>query len=484
MLQRRFGHFDGRLLGTWIHFRDRADFELFEAGRLGASPSSPLVQQALARSPGHTVALLTTLDHERRHFHDYLLSPLGAASFRCRFMAQYLSKEVLLALHLAGAFDDATFLPLPLSRWIRLGHGRQEEFVERLNAYLVPSQALRPPRLEGVLGEIVPRAILTAANYYTRLRRLWITPELEYKLPITPSHVWEASALLVQYAAARKYFGAEGLSDLLQYIYQQPQNRYVMAILLLRNALGSAEEKVDPAFLSKMVTWALLGDERDPLELASPVVRFLQVADLVSSQDVPPLAASTAELFGAWDEALQCPSIEESLQHSLRIDEEWTDWLTKKSGPEGHRFQVYAATRRRCVEGFLADPDAYVSPHRYTSGFAGILPLPPLLVEATEGWWDEAAPMYYATYHAAGGAAVASPLQVWNDEVDIRFAEELMIDCAAADLLMDEYRDSSDPLEETALRVVVGQHLRHINVLRHLEPAESVGGTHPESPHK
>jgi hypothetical protein len=243
MLQREFGGFDGSFLGTWVQFENFATFELFDEWRQAASPHSSVVQKARTARRGETVALLTTLDHETRHFHDHLLSPLGAASFRYRFQTQHLAKALITLLVTERAFDDATCLPVPLPRWFRLGSDTWDTFLNRLNAarrgFEASAAPLRPPTVGNELQHLTSEI----AELYARLWRLWEIPEPVRRWSITPTNIWEASALLVQYAAAEEHFGPEGRREMLEFVYEHPDNLYVRSIRLLRSVLGPMRMK-------------------------------------------------------------------------------------------------------------------------------------------------------------------------------------------------------------------------------------------------
>ncbi|MBM2822918.1 MAG: hypothetical protein HW413_1664 [Thermoleophilia bacterium] len=449
MLQRSFGGFDQRFLGTWIEFGDRESFELFDACRLGAGPDSGPVRAARAAHPGLAETLLTTLDHERRHFHDYLIAPLGAATFRSHFVSLRLATELVVALREVGFLDHGCILPLPLPRWFRLSQAQQEDLVRRVNSFLGGGEVCRVASLDPGLAATLRDAVDAAAQPYDELWSMWETPETVRHLGVTPTHVWEASALLVQYATVTRYFGPEGLSALLEYVYAQPANRYVQSVRRLRAAFGRVEDDIDIELMSLIVTYALLGDRRDPIDLSSPAVRFLAVAAIVERDGVPDPRRPAAELFAAWDEALQCPGWEESLRVSLEVDDRYARELVADGDEE---FAIYRATRRRAVESFLDDPDSYARAQRYVAASGDGLPRPPLLVKACGGWWDDAEHSGYTSYVQTVETTVASPLQAWHEDIDIRFAEDLLVRCTAASVLLDERHDRADPLDEAAVR--------------------------------
>lgn len=472
MLQRDFGHFDGRFLGVCVHAGDHATFSLVDDAIQGHRPNEDSIWATGSEDAGRKVALLTTLAHETRHFHDYLLSPFGAASFRERFLAQYLTKELLVAWHAAGIFEQATCLPVPIPRWLRLDASHRRDFIERLNAFYSGQAVLWPPdfgpELEGSLNEVA----LEIAERYKRVWELWETPEKIRPLGVTPTHVWETSAFLVQLAEADRLYTARGRSCLAEYVVGDVANTYARSIRILRAALGELEEKVALDLMGVMVTWALLGDERDPSDLASPSTRYLLLANLLKSKGVPSKEKGydVLGLFAEWDKALRCPPVEDALRWSLERDERFAESLARDSGPAAKRFRIYAATRRRCVELFLPAPHTYVAPYSYLQMAGTALPRAPLLIKVSNApWWNEAEQMSFTTYATAGDAVLTSPLQSWSEgEVDIRFAEELLRDCAMADILFCEYRDMIDGFDEDTVRSIFERCMRLLFVPRHL----------------
>lgn len=421
------------------------------------------------------MALLTTLAHETRHFHDYLLSPLGAASFRERFFAQYLTKQLVIAWREAGVFDHATCLPVPIPRWLRLEESRRRDFIKRLTAFTSGKTVLQPPEFGPELVGSLNQVALEIVACYKRVWELWETPAEIRLSGVTPTHIWEASAFLVQVAEAERRYGAKGRSCLAEYIVDDITNTYARSIRILRAALAEIEEKVDLDLLGVMITWALLGDERDPSALASPATRYLLLANLLERKGVPSKGKGydVLALFAEWDKALKCPPVEDALQRSLATDERFAESLAHDSKPAEQQFRIYAATRKRCVELFLSAPQHYVAPFSYLQLARTALPQAPILVKVSNAtWWRDEAPMSFTTYATVGDVVLTFPLQPWSKgEVDIQFAEDLLRDCAVADILFCEYRDMIDGFDEDAVRSVFDSWMRLLFVQRHLAQA-------------
>jgi hypothetical protein len=454
LLQTSFGRFDGRFLGVGLHAGDRQAFALLNDSIYGRFPDEAAVWWG-APDAAARVALLTTLAHETRHFHDYLLSPIGAASFRQLFFAQHMTKQLVVVWLAGKTLDGATCLPVPIPRWLRLDDAERTAFLERIRAFAPEAESLRPP---GFGPDPLQRLVFDIAACYERVWELWETPAQIRTLGVTPTHVWEASAILTQMAEADRRYGVRGREALSDHLYGQGGNTYTHSVRALRSSLGGVEDEVKPGLFAAMVTWSLLGDERDPPDLASPAARFLLLADHLEKTGVPPrgMGHDPAALFRQWDAALQYPSWEEGLRWSLEADRRFADLLAEDDHrAEAQRYRTYLFSRKRCVEAFLSAPHFYVNPYTYLERAGAALPLAPILVRISDtAWWGEEAPMHYTTYATVEGAALASPLQAWTEDsgVDIRFAESLLQECAVAEMLFCEHRNVTDALDEAAVR--------------------------------
>src|SRR5262249_2557601 len=66
------------------------------------------------------MAEMTVLEHELRHFHDFLLSPYGQMLFRWKLQAWFNGFQALVLLLRAADQSGANCLPIPVARWCRM----------------------------------------------------------------------------------------------------------------------------------------------------------------------------------------------------------------------------------------------------------------------------------------------------------------------------------------------------------------------------
>src|SRR5205823_3072851 len=148
----------------------------------------------VARDPDNAVANLavaSAFEHERRHFHDWLLSPYttGISQIRSEVFANYAA--------LRGALLDngTTIIPVPLSRWLEKPESEQRSLVGMWQSLLGDATRVQLPDFSA------PGIVDGIEAITRRYRSIGIVFEPVAGTPIDAAAVFEASALLTQIQA-------------------------------------------------------------------------------------------------------------------------------------------------------------------------------------------------------------------------------------------------------------------------------------------
>lgn len=400
-MQLDFGGFDQRFLGISVKVGSQRALDIVGGTSSGASGSTPLTPHGEFES----IALQTVAVHEARHFHDFLLSPLGAATFRWRLGGYINAFGAIVALGLVDVLSGANTLPIPIPAWCRKDDVERRRLVSSWDA-VAQGQAVDPhrvvdlpfvddsPDLEGRSGlasrdgPMLQSLVTATSRYYARLREF-----LESPVPgLQTYHVSEASALLAQCQAVLTEHGEEKTNAFLGALTSQDAGGYVTPLKLLGGifARNGQEFQIDAA--STIVTWALLGNPMgEGGKDSSPVVRFARLGSHLTNER-PAWDKPVEQLFASWDKALGCAPTLESLRESLSHDETFGPQMTRlveeaavdDAAEEpvefaAGMFEMFREARRQCVERFLAAPEAYVHPLAYLES-GNSLPAPSTLL--------------------------------------------------------------------------------------------------------
>src|SRR5262249_53895032 len=144
------------------------------------------------------LAVATAHEHERCHFHDWLLSP---------WMASNTGIRVEVCLNILQVYpyllnDAATVIPVPLTRWLRKSQKERSELLKNWQNLLPSEVKLRLPDF------LNQRAFRTLVEHMQgRYRSIGMLFESLGAPGLSASAVFEASALLIQTQAVHDLFG-------------------------------------------------------------------------------------------------------------------------------------------------------------------------------------------------------------------------------------------------------------------------------------
>lgn len=417
-----FGGFNPRFAGVTIRIASQAAYDEFLS--FLRSPTYGGLPGYKEESLG-PILIRSVMEHEIRHYHDFLLGSYNGMLFRSRLQAVLNGIKALRVIkELPG-----DVLPVPLSGWMMLSAEERELQLEEWAAFsisgekpsvipvpIVSREALLRPRETGgyAIDDDSPAAVFSlaaenAAYGYARIQALVHGVE-DSHLPenrhlITPANIQEVLALTVQLGAIWQAQGEQQARIFAQFFLSQsnlPSARLwrFLLDLSLRGTPGITghEDELEKAFAASFQvmtigTWTLLGSHIKEGESASPAERLtnllkLLLADSAEVQTARNTAPSVAATWGYWDTALGLNPWRESLKESLDWASRGVDFygqLHEISEPGWEKdfhatlhnmMKAYADDQRTLIEQVLKKPEDLVGVTRYLSLPAGTLPVP------------------------------------------------------------------------------------------------------------
>ncbi len=497
-IQQDYGGFDLKFMGATIMFRSARTWELF----MSTTPlhKSRMLQQAPDRA-FEALSMATVLDHEVRHFHDFLLSPYSNHVFRFRLQALIHGIQIFNALQLQKANKDCNCLPVPISRWCGKGSSERAVLLSSWKQFLTGAQNLKPCELpslpedlnswnieSGVYSEdeasFTNLFILTIRSY-ERIKQIIHNP----KSPFQPCHVYELSALLVQMQSVRNAYGEEALQVFLD-LLSQLNLPYIRLFNTLSEIWLTKGSSIDIRAMSAVIMWSLMGNYKIDEWKACTTYRLTQIWGFLSENGPPPSNKPFLEIFDEWSQKLGLNKVLEGLQHMRAANERFIEKLR-----EGiHRLEakiseiqntfitisphqkktILSAAQMFCdateymINKFCENPETYIFPDLYIENIKQYVN-PPILFEyngsgalvAEKGYFDSMG-LNLLFYHELKSGKVAvrlasPPISLSNTNlIDTNTAYNVFLDMTLIDYLFSTFNRSN--LERERIR----EHLKRI----------------------
>jgi hypothetical protein len=463
LAQGEYGVFNPRFLGISLLFESPENYRTHLQYMMEDEPP-PMASSDLNR-----IAVISSLDHEVRHYHDFLLSPYSYQLFRLRLQALANGGQALSSI---ARELDGNCLPVPLSRWLTLtGSERQRQVMEWRTGL---DSDITPVKLPVIDADELLRNkdpgqfsiahlpaeqqfalyVEIAARAYARIEQLTAGFGASDHAPyLSPRNVHEASALTSQIAAV---FVGQGLEQSLRLIdflldsqlgHALTWQKFLQVALLLEEQMSPRD---DPESLLRAVqriqtitTWCLLGNYQLDGEQACPAVRFqLLAAGLVSDPENRKWSSIVTDkddlkrMWDYWDKRSRVSpwqkSLETLLDFSRRGVRQYQNFRrTFAGGPHIPDLAVamiedVSAQQHSIVDAFLADPVALADPWHYVRVPSDLLPAPLIRLELVG---------YAIDVPSVGQARVVTRTEVGGKEYAASIAFPLSLDPASWDRL-------------------------------------------------
>jgi hypothetical protein len=393
-----FGSFNPRFYGISIILseHDRMD----AMGRYEQAPSVALWENDGGTLPLTEILTLSAGDHEARHFHDFLLSPLGTMTMGLRMQASINGVQVMKAL--TRCYGE--YVPVPLSRWVQWDDTERQGWIdstgkfvgiENLEAIVKLPSVADVTRVGVQAGAyqtddaLTPEQdleafVLPAAQAYASMEELRQRKEEIGDMTVSAVSVFEATAHLVQMQSVWTGQGEAAAMTFYEFILRSP-SEYLLPLQVLWTAVDRGSQKVSIRRMTELFTWMLLGSWDRLASGVHPAQRYFQVLTLAaasSEQDVFAVPMSSARVFDRLDELTSSPSWRDSIKSASLAADRRSEFYSRVSDTlNGGYFDALFSVARAWYEdqrvartAFLNDPESLVDPLRYVTEC--VYPLP------------------------------------------------------------------------------------------------------------
>lgn len=368
LIQPDYGGFNSRFLGIQLRFHALhpevfGDFITFISSKPDhvVAQGNAALQSSFERA-FHVFSLGSVLEHEMRHFHDFLLSPLSQSIYRLRVAAIFHGIQGVPDIKQHG------FVPVPLVRWLRLP---AEEKSSRLRQW---AGFLKNMPDTFIISDD-ERSMLSLGDdcYHAMHSRL-----VSQRIPkIQPVHLFEASALLVQHQAIVQNFGAPHAAKFIAALYQQPgADDYKLVFNMLVNLWNKWSMPCDFRAMSAVLIWSIAGASTAAEGDDYPTIRFLRLFEYLNHSGIPVAGTAVVDWFSQWDAALGSVPIENKLQDAVDANENLLEQLNNIQPTADKLFtvvakgclqamQCLATLSRQMLKDFKRMSEIYVDPAQY-----------------------------------------------------------------------------------------------------------------------
>lgn len=353
---------------------------------------------------------LSVLQHEVRHFHDFLLSPFACQNMLHRLQATANGQSVVQILpHMPGRF-----LPTPITIWLGWTEERRADWFERdgRNAGLtglddivplpvvdfdatVTSDAT-PFTAEGALSIFASLSEHTARAYISleqgRARR-----DLGFAgIALSATDMFEATAHLTQATCIYNTQGRKALEPFLEHLFRSDQ-AILKPLQLLADILYYQDADLQTGRLLEIFTWVLLGNHNIS-ERQQPVSSYYNAANVALEAKAfltETLEMPTADFWDLLDQITRRSPWRKNLTDALAHAQSSVNFIEQSylaNGPlSGTGAALVRVARRwekdmaQMIEVVTADPDAYCDLEAYVMHGGAGLPMPLALVHYGRG---------------------------------------------------------------------------------------------------
>ena len=262
------------------------------------------------------ISAISAIDHEMRHFHDFLISPLGATTMGLRMEA---SVSGLQAINLLGKCAGK-WVPAPIGRWIRWDVAQRHNWINTIgqpfgiefkDMVVLPHIPEDAPTLGGgglySVNEDMPaeeqlaQYALVAAGGYKYMEAIKTKRVEDFGIPITADSVFEATAHLVQLQSTYTA-QSEKASQIFQKYIASSESPHLMVLNVLSLAFQDATGAVNVQRLCELFTWTMLGAPDKVMSTGHPAARCGGVLALLAQEPANPVFTAQVTSAAIFDE--------------------------------------------------------------------------------------------------------------------------------------------------------------------------------------
>ncbi|MBI5716376.1 MAG: hypothetical protein HZC37_01660 [Burkholderiales bacterium] len=264
------------------------------------------------------ISTISVLDHERRHFHDFLVSPFGAVMMGMRMQASLAGLQAIKLLKQCVG----KWVPAPIGRWIHWDDRQRRDWISTTGeayGFTLGDVVALPhhpenapaPHKSGIhavaddlpVEEQLAQYALAATSGYRFMEVLRTKRVDGFGITIAADSVFEATAHLVQSQAIYTGQSAQA-SRLFEEFIANSDLSHLQALNTMALALHRATGDVSAERICELFTWMMLGPPDKVLSSGHPAARCGGVLTLLAQQPknaVFRARAPTTAIFDALD---------------------------------------------------------------------------------------------------------------------------------------------------------------------------------------
>lgn len=393
-----FGGFSTRTCSIDLRFSSPAQFEHFV--KAWSQPGAPKIDGDTAEHRMELISTGTTLEHELRHYHDFLLSYGALHSYWQRAQAMMNATPIMSQMLKDPDLDTLVF---PAMDWAKADVvTRRAYLTDTLGDGSAVRRAWAPPVVDGPRPPSTMKDGLHELNEDNYLHALFVIRDQidriesmrggiddpQFPFPFTPRFVAEHSSLLVQCASVQQTYGVADLDFFMTRLAGDGSlyARFFSSMVLIFSGRsppitsGSVavvdSREIDWRALGVGVTWCFCGSTADPA-LLKPVDRMARLIEAVLADRaaVFPPRLGFADLFHHLDGYFD---VERAHLGARRSSDALRDLLRNgrtKLAAAGEMtrafeqvtdvFEALLDERDRVVARIMDDPEGYMDAGRY-----------------------------------------------------------------------------------------------------------------------
>lgn len=358
IIQADFGGFNPRFMGISLKLNSKEEFDTWQTFYI--LNKKPVDEE-------HNLLKVVTrsvLEHEYRHYHDFLISPYNSYLLRMRIQAL---QNGIQALDNIPAIDG-NCLPVPISRWLLMDNAQREAQMDDWRAITKPHGdfgwvpvSLPNRSKEALLADVPPvRQYLpntsnnqavelfveAAVRSYMRIGQLseGFGDRISYPF-LYPANFFEIPALCVQAQSIWESQGALSANSFLEYLndsnlgYATLFQKFCQLATLL-GKVHPEDQKEGQFFknIMKMSVWCLLGNYQLEEKNACPSIRYDRLLTHLLNDyiDFRNQANDVAQTWDYWDKQTNSVSWRVSLAEQLfsneKVLDSWREMQSKWGG--------------------------------------------------------------------------------------------------------------------------------------------------------
>lgn len=411
-IQEDFGGFNTRFLGVKFNFSDEGLFQYYlKYLKEEKLPSSTELNE---------IAIKSVMEHEIRHYHDFLLSPYCSALFRLRLQGMINGIQSIDFLkNMSGSV-----IPLPMTQWARLNDHSRSIYKSEWESYYDPENG--PLEVINVPPLITPDEAKSRYGYspvdindlseeekllkYLQASIAGYDQMNVYTKGITrgktaseliPMNIFEITAVAIQIYTIMYVDGTSSVTSYLRFI----NSSALGWAKLFRNFFKLSTRSNDQfeAFIEsppnviehritnilKMATWCMLGNYFVEDMKACPTNRFAMIMELaiMGNQANPDNFNSTQGYWDFLDDRCNVfpwrSSIQKMHESDLKKQSDYEKILEMWNGEDDtvpkqalHIFNQMIKHQKSMIDILVDHPDDYILPHNYIKAKTSIFPVP------------------------------------------------------------------------------------------------------------